>query len=48
MTMCCVRRDLVGDSISNAGDGEDADEEIDSDEEFDSDDGDLGEDFVFF
>ena len=43
--MCCVQRDLVGGSISNADDGEDTEEEIGSDEEFDSDDGDLGENF---
>ena len=36
--MCCVQRDLVGGSISNADDGEDTEEEIGSDEEFDSDD----------
>ena len=41
--MCCVQRDLVGGSVSNADDGEDTEEEIGSDEEFDSDDGDLGE-----
>ena len=45
--MCCVQRDLVGGSVSNADDGEDTEEEIGSDEEFDSDDGDLGEKFFF-
>ena len=45
--MCCVQRDLVGGSISNADDGEDTEEEIGSDEEFDSDDGDLGEKIFF-